>query len=71
MAEEGDGRPILVGHSKAGNLAAYISSEFGHTDAYLFNPMPLHNNLVNEENLQSSNIHTHVAKNDFIAPFCP
>ncbi|MGD6831803.1 DUF6792 domain-containing protein [Sutcliffiella halmapala] len=67
MNEEGSGRPIVVGHSKAGNLAAYLAAKFGYMDAHLYNPMPLHNNWVNEENLKSSNVYTHVAENDFIA----
>ncbi len=59
--------PIVVGHSKGGNLAAYIASISGYCSAYLFNPMPLHANYVNQENLATCNIQTYVAENDFIA----
>lgn len=59
--------PVVVGHSKGGNLAAYIASKYGNCTAYLFNPMPLHKELVNLENLKTCKIKTRVAENDFIA----
>lgn len=64
---KGSAKPIVVGHSKGGNLAAYIASIKGGISAVLFNPMPLHNNYVNKGNLQSSDIQTYVAQNDFIS----
>lgn len=60
-------KPVVVGHSKGGNLAAYIASKYGNCTAYLFNPMPLHKDLVNLENLKTCKIKTRVAENDFIA----
>lgn len=67
LVSKADGRPIVVGHSKAGNLGGYICSVFGNCDAFLFNPLPLHKNQVNEENIETCNINTYVVEGDFIA----
>ncbi|MCY9692051.1 Mbeg1-like protein [Paenibacillus alginolyticus] len=60
-----EGQSVVVGHSKGGNLAAYIASTIGDCEGYLFNPMPLHKNYVHKDNL--NNMHTYVAEHDFIA----
>ena len=67
LIEKGSGRPIVTGHSKGGNVAAYVISKFGDMDGYLFNPMPLHKNFINEKHMANSHIETYVANNDFIA----
>lgn len=57
----------VVGHSKGGNLAAYVASSYGELSGVLINPLPLHENFANINNLDSCDITTYVVKNDFIA----
>ena len=57
----------VVGHSKGGNLAAYVASTNGGLSGVLINPLPLHKNFVNHNRLDSCSITTYVVKNDFIA----
>jgi len=67
MKDMGSGKPFLLGHSKAGNIVLYLASLYGHCNAEIFNPMPLHSNFANYDNLSTCAITTNVQENDFIS----